>query len=135
MEKSIKKNDVIVIWDDEQINDMFSITNSVYKIMLPNLQVYYGSAELLADRIINHCTHINLKKGRNRLFSKALNKYKTIKVSLVGQYDTIGEARMAEKKIIKKASKLVYDKLGGKGNFSDVVHTTLLNSDLYVNCN
>lgn len=133
MEKKIKKNGVIVIWDDEQINDVFSVTNAVYKIMLPNLQVYYGSAELLADRIINHCTHINLKKGRNRLFSKALNKYKTIKVSLVGQYDTIEEARIAEKKIIKKASKLVYNKLGGKGNFNDIVHTTMLNSDLYLN--
>lgn len=132
MEKQITKHGVTIIWDDSEIKDLFYLTNVVYKITLPNRQVYYGSAELLADRIINHCTHINLKTAQERLFNIALRKYKTIKVSLVGKYNTIYEAREAEKKFINKVSKKVYEKLGGTGNFTKVVNTVLLNSDLYL---
>ena len=132
MEKQIKKNGVNIIWDTKQIKDMFGTRNVIYKILLPNLQFYYGSAELLGDRIINHCTHINSKYNKNRLFNLALKKYKTIKISIVGEYNTIDDARKAEKKFIRKVSELIYKKLGSKGNFTDVVHTTLLNSDLYL---
>ena len=79
MEKQIEKHGVTIIWDDDEIKDMFYLTNVVYRITLPNKQVYYGSAELLADRIINHCTHINLKAAQERLFNIALKKYKKIR--------------------------------------------------------
>ena len=135
MEKHITKHGVKIIWDDDEIKDMFYVTNALYKITLPNKQVYYGSAELLADRIINHCTHINLKTAQERLFNTALRKYKIIKVSVVGEYNTIYEAREAEKKFINKISKKVYQKLGNVGDFKEVVNTVILNSDLYPNCN
>ena len=135
MEKYITKHGVKIIWDDDKIKDMFYVTNVVYRITLPNRQMYYGSAELLADRIINHCTHINLKTAQERLFNAALKKYMTIKVSVVGEYKTIYEAREAEKKFINKISKKIYQKLGNVGDFKEVVNTVILNSDLYVNCN
>lgn len=132
MEKSIKKNGVTVIWDDEEIKDLFSVTNALYKITLPNNQVYYGSAELLADRIINHCSHVNGK--HKTLFGMALKKYKVIKVSLINEYETIDEARKAEKRFINIMAKKVYNKLDGYDDFYSVVNTVLLNSEFYLSC-
>lgn len=131
MEKRIKKNGVTVIWDDEEIKDLFSVTNALYKITLPNNQVYYGSAELLADRIINHCSHVNGKQ--KTLFGLALKKYKVIKVSLINEYETIDEARRAEKRFINIMAKKVYNKLDGSDDFCQSVNTVLLNSELYLN--
>lgn len=133
MEKKIRKNGITFVWDDEQ-TDMLT-TNALYKFILPNKQVYYGSAGLLIDRVINHCTHVNSKSSQERLFYVALKKYKTLKVSLVEEYETIDEARESEKRFINKMAKKVYEKLGGNGNFSTMVHTVLLNSDLYTNYN
>lgn len=133
MEKKIEKNGITVIWNDDQIKDMFSVTNALYKILLPNKQLYYGSAELLADRIINHCTHINSISNQNRLFNTALKKYKTIKVSVVGEYETIDKAREAEKRFISKMARRLYEKLGNEGDFSNVVNKVLLNSEFYLN--
>ena len=132
MEKRIKKNGVVVIWDDEEIKDLFSVTNALYKITLPNNQVYYGSAELLADRIINHCSHVNGKQ--KTLFGMALKKYKVIKVSLINEYETIDEARRAEKRFINIMAKKVYNKLDSPDDFCSAVNTVLLNSELYLNC-
>ena len=133
MEKRIKKNGVTVIWNDEEIKDLCSVTNALYKITLPNNQVYYGSAELLADRIINHCSHVNGKQ--KTLFGMALKKYKTIKVSLINEYETIDEARKAEKRFINIMAKKVYNKLDNSlDDFCSVVNTVLLNSELYLNC-
>lgn len=133
MEKRIKKNGVTVIWNDEEIKDLFSVTNALYKITLPNNQVYYGSAELLADRIISHCSHVNGKQ--KTLFGMALKKYKTIKVSLIDEYETIDEARKAEKRFINIMAKKVYNKLDNSlDDFCTVVNTVLLNSELYLNC-
>lgn len=133
MEKRIKKNGVTVIWNDEEIKDLFSVTNALYKITLPNNQVYYGSAELLADRIINHCSHVNGKQ--KTLFGMALKKYKAIKVSLINEYETIDEARKAEKRFINIMAKKVYNKLDNSlDDFCSVVNTVLLNSELYLNC-
>lgn len=135
MEKKIDKNGITVIWDDNEIKDMFYVKNALYKLTLPNKQVYYGSAELLGDRIINHCTHVNLKTAQYRLFNSALKRYKKMKVSLIGEYETINEARDAEKKFIKGIGKRMYKRLGEIGNYTEVVNKVILNSQLYANYN
>lgn len=129
MEKKICKNGVTFVWDDEQ-TDMLT-TNALYKFLLPNKQIYYGSAELLIDRVINHCTHVNSKSLEEKLFNAALKKYKIIKVSLVGSYNTIDEAREHEKRFISKMADYIYKKLGGNGDYTAIVNSVILNTKLY----
>ena len=129
MEKKIRKNGVTFVWDDEQ-TDMLA-TNALYKFLLPNKQIYYGSAELLIDRVISHCTHVNSKISQERLFNSVLKKYKLIKVSLVEKYDTIKEAREAEKRFIPKMADIIYSKLGNIGDYETIVHKVMLNAELY----
>jgi hypothetical protein len=67
------------------------------------------------------------------LFGLALKKYKVIKVSLINEYETIDEARRAEKRFINIMAKKVYNKLDGSDDFCQSVNTVLLNSELYLN--
>ena len=131
MIKQINKNDVIVMWDTNNIEDMFSTINAVYALEFFNKQIYIGSCGNLADRIIGHCTHKNSKsKGINPL----LEINPCFKVHLIKSFDTIEEARKYEKKLIKKYSNKIYDTLlDNEKNFRKIVRKAMINSVLYEN--
>lgn len=134
MRKKLEYHGITIKWDTANISDMFNTKNAVYCLQFKNGSSYIGSCSNLAQRILNHCTSAASKdKRQRRLVTKAIRKFGNFKVVLLKQYGTIEEARYYEKKLIKKCSSEIADRLGcfDGEDFATTVNSTLLNEQLY----
>lgn len=134
MRKKLEYHGITIKWDTANINDMFNTKNAVYCLRFKNGSSYIGSCANLAQRILSHCTSAVSKDKRQRhLVTKAIRKFGNFTVVLLKQYSTIEEARHYEKKLIRRCSSEIADRLGcfDSKDFAATVNSTLLNEQLY----
>lgn len=100
MIKKVIKKGVLIVYDTENVKEIFAVNNAVYALEFPSDKIYIGSCKDLSSRIIQHCSN-----SSNSVVKSEINRYKKFKLTVVDACNRIDEAREIEKKIIHKFNK------------------------------